>query len=46
LVLPVFYAPWLGTNGGAPVSIVGSMVATIACFLMRNPFGIDNAYCL
>jgi SSS family solute:Na+ symporter len=44
LVLLVFYAPWLGTRGGALVSILGSMVATIAWFLMGNPFGIDNAY--
>ena len=44
LVLLVFYAPWFGTKGGALVSILGSMVATIAWFLMGNPFGIDNAY--
>ena len=44
LVLLVFYAPWLGTKGGALVSIIGSMVATIAWFVMGNPFGIDNAY--
>jgi SSS family solute:Na+ symporter len=44
LVLLVFYAPWLGTKGGALVSILGSMVATIAWFIMGNPFGIDNAY--
>jgi SSS family solute:Na+ symporter len=44
LVLLVFYAPWLGTKGGALLSILGSMVATIAWFLMGNPFGIDNAY--
>jgi len=44
LVLLVFYAPWFGTKGGALFSIIGSMVATIAWFLMGNPFGIDNAY--
>ena len=44
LVLLVFYAPWLGTKGGALFSIVGSMVATIGWFLLGNPFGIDNAY--
>ena len=44
LVLLVFYAPWLGTRGGALISIVGSMVATIAWFVMGNPFGVDNAY--
>jgi SSS family solute:Na+ symporter len=44
LVLLVFYAPWLGTKGGALFSIIGSMVATIGWFLMGNPFGIDNAY--
>jgi SSS family solute:Na+ symporter len=44
LVLLVFYAPWFGTRGGALVSILGSMVATIGWFLMGNPFGIDNAY--
>ena len=43
-VLLVFYAPWLGTSRGALISIVVSMVATIAWFLMGNPFGIDNAY--
>ncbi len=44
LVILLFYAPWLGTKGGALVSILGSMVATIAWFAMGNPFGIDNAY--
>jgi solute:Na+ symporter, SSS family len=44
LVILVFYAPWLGTKGGALVSILGSMVATIAWFAMGNPFGVDNAY--
>jgi len=44
LVLLVFYAPWFGTPAAALISIVGSMVATIAWFLMGNPFGIDNAY--
>ena len=44
LVLLVFYAPWLGTKGGALFSILGSMVATIGWFLLGNPFGIDNAY--
>src|SRR6185437_455275 len=44
LVLLVFYAPWFGTKSAALISIVGSMVATIAWFLMGNPFGIDNAY--
>ena len=44
LVLLVFYAPWFGTRGGALVSILGSMVATIGWFLLGNPFGIDNAY--
>ncbi|HET7886118.1 MAG TPA: sodium:solute symporter family protein [Bradyrhizobium sp.] len=44
LVLLVFYAPWLGTRGGALLSILGSLVATIGWFLMGNPFGIDNAY--
>jgi SSS family solute:Na+ symporter len=44
LVLLVFYAPWFGTKGGALFSIIGSMVATIAWFLLGNPFGIDNAY--
>src|ERR1700758_5063524 len=34
LVLLVFYASWLGTRGGALVSIIVSMVATIAWFLM------------
>jgi SSS family solute:Na+ symporter len=44
LALLAFYAPWLGTRAGALLSILGSMVATIAWFLMGNPFGIDNAY--
>ena len=44
LVLLVFYAPWLGTRGGALLSIIGSLVATIGWFLLGNPFGIDNAY--
>jgi SSS family solute:Na+ symporter len=42
LVLLVFYAPWFGTKTGALVSILGSLVATIAWFMMGNPFGIDN----
>lgn len=44
LVLLVFYAPWFGTKTGALFSILGSLVATIAWFMMGNPFGIDNAY--
>jgi solute:Na+ symporter, SSS family len=44
LVLLVFYAPWFGTRRGALVSILCSLIATIAWFLMGNPFGIDNAY--
>jgi len=44
LVLLVFYAPWFGTKTGALFSILGSLVATIAWFVMGNPFGIDNAY--
>ncbi len=44
LVLLVFYAPWFGTRGGALLSIIGSLVATIGWFLLGNPFGIDNAY--
>jgi len=44
LVLLVFYAPWFGTRTGALVSILCSLVATIAWFMMGNPFGIDDAY--
>jgi SSS family solute:Na+ symporter len=44
LVLLVFYAPWFGSRTGALVSILCSLIATIAWFLMGNPFGIDNAY--
>jgi SSS family solute:Na+ symporter len=44
LVLLVFYAPWFGTKTGALYSILSSLVATIAWFMMGNPFGIDNAY--
>jgi solute:Na+ symporter, SSS family len=44
LVLLVFYAPWFGTRTGALFSILGSLVAIVAWFMMGNPFGIDNAY--
>jgi SSS family solute:Na+ symporter len=44
LVLLVFYAPWFGGRTAALVSILCSMAATIAWFLMGNPFDIDNAY--
>jgi len=44
LVLFAFYAPMFGNRTGAFISIVASLVATIAWFLMGNPFGIDNAY--
>jgi solute:Na+ symporter, SSS family len=44
LVLLVFYAPWFGTRTGALVSIVCSLIATIAWFMLGNPFGVDNAY--
>jgi solute:Na+ symporter, SSS family len=44
LVVLVFYAPWFGTKTGALLSILGSLVATIAWFMLGNPFGIDNAY--
>jgi SSS family solute:Na+ symporter len=44
LVLLVFYTPWFGTRTGALFSILISLVATIAWFMMGNPFGIDNAY--
>jgi solute:Na+ symporter, SSS family len=44
LVLLVFYAPWFGTRTGALLSIVISLVATIAWFLMGNPYDIDPAY--
>jgi len=44
LVLLMFYAPRFGTRSGALVSIVGSLVATVAWFLAGDPFGIDNAY--
>jgi solute:Na+ symporter, SSS family len=44
LVVLAFYARGPGTKGAALVSIIGSMVATIAWFLMGNPFGVDNAY--
>src|SRR6202035_383829 len=44
LVLLVFYAPWFGTKARALLSILSSLVATIAWFMMGNPFGIDNAY--
>jgi SSS family solute:Na+ symporter len=44
LVLLVFYAPRFGTKAGALVSILCSLLATIAWFMAGNPFGIDNAY--
>ncbi len=44
LVLFVFFAPSFGTRMGAFVSILASLVATVAWFLMGNPFGVDNAY--
>jgi SSS family solute:Na+ symporter len=44
LVLLVFYAPWFGTRTGALLSILVSLVATIAWFLMGNPYDIDPAY--
>jgi solute:Na+ symporter, SSS family len=44
LVLLVFYAPWFGTRTGALLSIIISLVATIAWFLMGNPYDIDPAY--
>jgi SSS family solute:Na+ symporter len=44
LVLLVFYAPWFGTKTGALFSILSSLVATVAWFMMGNPFGVDNAY--
>jgi solute:Na+ symporter, SSS family len=44
LVLLVFYAPWFGTRTGALLSILISLVATIAWFLMGNPWDIDPAY--
>ena len=43
-MLLVFYAPWFGTRTGALLSIVVSLVATIAWFLMGNPYDIDPAY--
>ncbi len=44
LVLFVFYAPMFGNKTGAFVSIIASLIATIAWFMMGNPYGIDNAY--
>lgn len=44
LVLFVFYAPTVGNKTGAFLSILASLVATIAWFIMGNPYGIDNAY--
>jgi SSS family solute:Na+ symporter len=44
LVLLVFYAPWFGTRTGALLSILVSLVATIAWFMMGNPYDIDPAY--
>src|ERR1700761_1248542 len=39
LVLLVFYAPWLGTKGGALFSIIGSMGAPIARVFVGHPLG-------
>jgi SSS family solute:Na+ symporter len=44
LVLMLFYSPRFGTRSGALVSIIASLVLTVAWFLAGNPFGIDNAY--
>ncbi len=44
LVLFVFYAPMFGSRAGAFVSIIASLVGTVAWFMMGNPFGIHNAY--
>lgn len=44
LVLLAFYAPGFGSGAGALSGLVLSLVATVAWFLMGNPFGIDNAY--
>ncbi len=44
LVLFVFYAPFFGNKTGAFLSIVASLIATVAWFMMGNPYGIDNAY--
>lgn len=44
LVLLVFYAPKFGTNGGAMVSILMSLLGTVGWYLAGNPLGIDNAY--
>lgn len=44
LVLLAFYAPGFGTRGAAFVGLVGSLAATMAWYLLGNPFGIDNAY--
>jgi SSS family solute:Na+ symporter len=44
LVLLVFYAPGFGNKTGAFLSIIASLVGTIAWFLLGNPFGINNAY--
>lgn len=44
LVFFVFYAPTFGTKDGAFLSILVSLVATVAWFIMGNPYGIDNAY--
>ena len=43
-MLLVFYAPWFGTRTGALLSIIISLVATIAWFMMGNPYDIDPAY--
>ncbi|WP_260924450.1 sodium:solute symporter family protein [Novosphingobium sp. 9] len=44
LVLLMFYAPRYGSKQGAFVSIILSLLGTIAWYLAGNPFGIDNAF--
>ncbi|MCS2607798.1 sodium:solute symporter family protein [Halomonas dongshanensis] len=44
LVLMMFYAPHFGSQRGAFLSIIASLVVTVSWFLMGNPYGIDNAY--